>query len=364
MEQLDIDSMLMSRCLELAKNGMGSVAPNPMVGAVLVYNNTIIGEGFHKEYGHDHAERMAINSVKDKSLIPQSTLYVSLEPCSYFGKTPPCSDLIKESGIKRLVIATKDPNPKVQGRGIEILEKAGCEITLGVLENDAIELNRRFFVFHNKKRPYVILKWAQTLDGFIDIVRPPNAPVTPTWIISSLERTLVHRWRSEEQAILVGTNTVARDNPRLDVRDWSGNSPLRVVMDRKLRLSPQSNVYDGSVPTLVFIGNNSSASAGKASFAAIPNMEMLTVDFAKGVENQVLKELFSRDLLSVIVEGGATLLNSFISRDLWDEARIFVGNKFFGDGIKAPTFNGELHSYDQVGDSKLFIYRKSPSKVI
>jgi diaminohydroxyphosphoribosylaminopyrimidine deaminase/5-amino-6-(5-phosphoribosylamino)uracil reductase len=362
MEQLELDTMYMHRCLELAKKGMGNVAPNPMVGAVVVYNNTIVGEGFHKDYGQDHAERIAINSVKDKEQLSQSTLYVSLEPCSHFGKTPPCTDLIKESGIKRVVIATKDPNPKVLGRGTDVLKKAGCDVTVGVLEKESKELNRRFFVYHVKKRPYIILKWAQTLDGFIDAVRLPNQPIAPVWITNDLARTLVHRWRSEEQAILIGTNTVDKDNPRLDVRYWSGRSPLRIVMDRLLRISPESNVYDGSLPTLVFIGNNSSASARKANFASVPNLEMLTVDFAKGVETQVCKELFEREIVSLIIEGGAILMSSFIKRDLWDEARVFVGNKFFGDGIKAPTLNGKLFSYDQVGESKLFTYRNRIDK--
>ncbi len=356
MEQQAKDNLFMKRCLELASNGLGSVAPNPMVGALLVCNDTILAEGYHKEYGKDHAERMAISSLKDNSLLSQSTLYVSLEPCSHFGNTPPCTDLIIESGIKRVVIATKDPNPKVQGRGMENLKKAGCEVTLGVLEKEAKELNRRFFVFHNKKRPYIILKWAQTLDGYIDAIRKPTDPIAPIWITNDLSRTLVHRWRSEEQAIMIGTNTVEKDNPRLDVRDWSGRSPLRVILDRKLRLSPKLHVFDGSVPTLVFIGNNSSAAVRKASFTTNPNMELLTIDFARGIESQVLKELYDRQIISTIIEGGATLLTSFISRNLWDEARVFVGNKFFGDGIKAPSFNGEQYSYDSIGDSKLFTY--------
>ncbi len=290
MEQQTLDSLYMSRCLELAANGMGNVAPNPMVGSVVVYKDTIIAEGYHKEYGHDHAERMAINAVKDKDLLSESTLYVSLEPCSHFGKTPPCTDLIIESGIKRVVVATKDPNPKVQGRGIETLREAGIDVTVGVLDKEARELNRRFLVYHVRKRPYVILKWAQTLDGYIDSVRKADDPIAPVWITNDLARTLVHRWRSEEQAILIGTNTVAKDNPRLDVRDWSGRNPMRVVLDRKLRLSPDFHVFDGTIPTIVFIGNNSSASTKKPEFASIPNMELLTIDFAKGAESQVLTD--------------------------------------------------------------------------
>lgn len=359
MDNLEIDKMYMSRCLELAINGNGNVAPNPMVGAVIVHDNKIIGEGFHAQYGESHAEVNAINSVRDKSLLKKSTLYVSLEPCSHFGKTPPCTDRISEIGIPRIVIATVDPNPKVSGRGIEILKQHGHDVTVGVLENEARNVNREFITFHTKKRPYVILKWAQTIDGFIDAVRNPTDPTVPMWITNELARSLVHRWRSEEQAVLVGTNTVEKDNPHLNVRNWSGKAPIRVIVDRKLRLPKESHVFDGSQPTLLFIGNNSSSLSRKAEFGGIPNLEMITIDFVKGIENQILKELGDRDIISVIVEGGAMLLNSFIQKNLWDEARVFVGNKFFGEGIKAPLFKGTPINYDEVGDSKLFVYRNS-----
>ncbi|MGE0079513.1 MAG: bifunctional diaminohydroxyphosphoribosylaminopyrimidine deaminase/5-amino-6-(5-phosphoribosylamino)uracil reductase RibD [Bacteroidales bacterium] len=357
MDNSELDRMYMSRCLELALNGIGNVAPNPMVGAVIVHNNQIIGEGFHAFYGEAHAEINAINSVKDKSLLKDSTIYVSLEPCSHYGKTPPCTDRIVDLGIPNVVIAATDPNPKVSGRGIEILRQQGCNVTVGVLEDEALEQNRRFITYHTKKRPYVILKWAQTIDGFIDAVRQPSDPIEPIWITNEHARSLVHRWRSEEQAILVGTNTVERDNPHLNVRNWCGRAPFRVVLDRKLRLPKESNVFDGTQPTLLFMGNNSSSLARKPEFAGIPNLEMITIDFVKGVEAQILKELGSRDIISVIVEGGATLLSSFIQRGLWDEARVFVGNKFFGDGVKAPLFKGSPLNYDEIGDSKLFVYR-------
>ncbi|MDD2195584.1 MAG: bifunctional diaminohydroxyphosphoribosylaminopyrimidine deaminase/5-amino-6-(5-phosphoribosylamino)uracil reductase RibD [Bacteroidales bacterium] len=359
MEQHKQDEIYMGRCLELAANGKGRVAPNPMVGSVVVCNNRIIAEGYHREFGGDHAERMAINAVSDTSALSGSTLYVSLEPCSYHGKTPPCVDLIVESGIKRVVIAVQDPNPQIKGAGILKLKDAGIDVTVGVLESEAKELNRRFFVYHEKKRPYIILKWAQTLDGFIDAVRKPDDPIAPVWITNELARTLVHRWRSEEQSILIGTNTVEKDNPRLDVRHWSGKNPLRVVLDRKLRLPKQSNVYDGTVPTLVFVGNNSSASSQKAEFLSIPNMELITVDFAKGLEGRLLKELYERNISSLFIEGGAMLINSFLKRKLWDEARVFVGNQFFYDGVRAPEFSGKIRSYDEIGNSKLFTYRNS-----
>ncbi|MFA5649024.1 MAG: bifunctional diaminohydroxyphosphoribosylaminopyrimidine deaminase/5-amino-6-(5-phosphoribosylamino)uracil reductase RibD [Bacteroidales bacterium] len=362
MEKQSLDRMYMRRCLELAANGMGNVAPNPMVGAVIVHNNKIIAEGYHAEFGKDHAERLAINSVKNSELLKESTLYVSLEPCSHFGKTPPCANLIVESGIKRVVVATRDPNPKVQGRGIDLMKNAGIEVDEGVLEAEATELNRRFFVYHKKKRPYVILKWAQTLDGYIDAVRKPSDPIAPIWVTNEMSRKVVHRWRSEEQGIVIGTNTVAKDNPRLNVRSWSGRSPYRVVLDRKLRLPSSMNVYDGSVPTLVFVGNNSSAASKRQVFASIPGLELLTVDFARGVEDQVLTELYERGIISIIIEGGAMLIGSFVKKNYWDEARVFVGNKFFGNGVKAPELSGEFYSYDEIGDSKLFTYRNKLSK--
>ena len=193
-------------------------------------------------------------------------------------------------------------------------------------------------------------------------MRKPTDPIAPIWVTNELSRTLVHRWRSEEQAIMIGTNTVAKDNPRLDVRNWSGRSPLRIVLDRKLRLPADMNVYDGSLPTLVFVGNNSSAASKRKSFASVPNMELLTIDFARGAEDQVLKELYEREVSSVIIEGGAMLISSFVKKNYWDEARVFVGNKFFGDGVKAPELNGDFFSYDEVGDSKLFTYRNKRSK--
>lgn len=349
--------MYMSRCLELAQNGQGNVAPNPMVGALIVHNDRIIGEGYHIKYGDIHAEIAAINSVKDKSLLRESTLYLSLEPCSHFGKTPPCTDAIIAMEIPRIIIATMDVNPKVMGRGIEILRKAGREVIVGVMEAEAKDLNRRFFTFQTKKRPYIILKWAQTLDGFIDANRGPADPIAPIWITNELSRSLVHRWRSEEQAILIGTKTVEKDNPKLNVRDWSGRTPTRVIIDRKLRLPIESNVFDGGIPTLLFIGNNAAASVRKSQFAAIPNLEIISIDYAKGMEMQLLKELYDRNISSVMIEGGAIIINSFVQKNLWDEARVFIGNQFFYDGVKAPSFARELHSYDELGDSKLFTYR-------
>ncbi len=357
MENHEVDIFYMKRCLELALNGQGSVAPNPMVGAVIVYNNKIIGEGYHIKYGEAHAEINAINSVKDKSLLKESTLYLSLEPCSHFGKTPPCTDRIIECGIPRIVVATKDINPKVSGRGIDTLRKEGRKVDVGILENEALEQNRRFFTYHAKKRPYIILKWAQTLDGFIDTIRKPTDPIAPVWITNEMARSLVHRWRSEEQALMIGTNTVEKDNPMLTVRNWGGRTPLRVIVDRKLRLPINMNVFDGNYPTLLCIGNNTSASARKPEFVTIPNLEMVTIDFAKGMETQLLKEFYDRQIISVMIEGGAKLINSFLEKSLWDEARVFIGNRFFYNGVKGPNFSGTAVSYNEIGDSKLFIYK-------
>ncbi len=359
MDTLSIDKMYMARCLELALNGQGNVAPNPMVGALIVHNERIIGEGYHVKYGDSHAEINAVNSVKNKSLLKQSTLYLSLEPCSHFGKTPPCVDTIIAMGIPKVVVATIDVNPKVMGRGVDYLRKAGVEVVVGVMEDEARDLNRRFFTFQTKKRPYIILKWAQTIDGFIDAARGPSDPITPIWITNELSRSLVHRWRSEEQAILIGTKTVEKDNPKLNVREWSGRTPTRVIIDRKLRLPIDANVFDGKIPTLLFIGNNATASVRKAQFAAISNLEIISIDFARGMEFQLLKELYDRNINSVMIEGGAIIINSFVQKNLWDEARVFVGNKFFYDGVKAPVFNRKLYSYDELDDSKLFTYRNS-----
>jgi diaminohydroxyphosphoribosylaminopyrimidine deaminase / 5-amino-6-(5-phosphoribosylamino)uracil reductase len=359
MDNHEVDIFYMKRCLELALNGQGSVAPNPMVGAVIVHNNRIIGEGYHIKYGEAHAEINAINSVKDKSLLKESTLYLSLEPCSHYGKTPPCTDRIIESGIPRIVVATKDVNPKVSGRGIENLRKEGRKVDVGVLEKEAVEQNRRFFTYHEKKRPFIILKWAHTLDGFIDTIRKPNDPIAPVWITNEMARSLVHRWRSEEQTIMIGTNTVEKDNPMLTVRNWGGRTPLRVIIDRKLRLPLNSNVFDGNYPTLLFIGNNTSASARKNDFVTIQNLEMVSIDFAKGMETQLLKEFYDRQIISVIIEGGAKFINSFLEKNLWDEARVFIGNRFFYNGTKGPNFTGIPLSFNDIGDSKLFVYRNT-----
>jgi len=316
----------MQRCIELARNGLDNVAPNPVVGCVIVSNGKIIGEGYHRKYGEAHAEVNAINSVKDKENLKTATLYVNLEPCCYHGKTPPCTDLIIRHKIPKAVIGCTDPAPKVSGKGIEQLKGAGCKVTYGTLERECKELNRRFFTFNEKKRPYIMLKWAQTMDGFIT-----NGKGEPAWISNELSHTLVHKWRSEEQAIMVGTNTAHLDNPQLNVREWSGKNPLRVVLDKTLRLSKDLHLFDRSIPTVVF------TSCEKKSQK---NLEYVNIDFKNPIIPQILEELYRREIQSIIIEGGAELLNSFIKNDIWDEMRVFIGNKIFGNGIKAPELPG------------------------
>ena len=316
----------MRRCLELAKNGLGTTYPNPMVGSVIVCDGKIIGEGWHKKSGEPHAEVNAVNSVKDKSLLKRSTIYVSLEPCSHFGKTPPCCDLIIENKIPNVVVGTVDSNIKVAGNGIKKLIEAGAKVTVGILETECKELNKRFFTFHEKKRPYVILKWAETQDGFI-------APLTkleqkPVWITNKFSRQLVHKWRSEEQAILVGTNTVIDDNPKLDVRDWTGNNPIKIILDQNNRIPKDSYIFNNQVKTIIFSNSSTRISQENSIFEVI--------DFKKNLANQILNVLYKHHIQSVMIEGGLQTLQTFIDENLWDEARVFIGNNNFETGIKAP----------------------------
>lgn len=329
METSTSHEQYMLRCIELARLGFGETAPNPMVGSVIVHKGKIIGEGYHHKCGLPHAEVNAIESVADKSLLPESTLYVSLEPCSHFGKTPPCSDLIIQHKIPKVVICNVDPNPKVKGKGIEKLRNAGIEVITDVLREAGEELNKRFFMFYRKSRPYIILKWAQTQDGFIDIERAPGQQQRPTWITNEEARMLVHKWRSEEQAIMVGTNTAFLDNPKLNVRDWTGKHPTRIVIDRTLRLPQSLNLFDGSVPTIVFTQEETEDEENT-------NVEFVTIPFDEYLPEHILGELYRRQIQSLIIEGGAKLLNSFIDAELWDEARVFTGEKYFHSGVSAP----------------------------
>lgn len=316
------------RCIELAQNGFGTTYPNPMVGSVIVYEGKIIGEGWHKKAGEPHAEVNAVQSVKDKSLLKKATIYVSLEPCSHFGKTPPCCDLIIANQIPNVVVGTVDPNEKVAGRGIKKLIENGANVTVGILEDECNELNKRFFTFHQKKRPYIILKWAESQDGFLAPEKEIDQERKPIWITNQYSRQLVHKWRTEEQAILVGTQTVIDDNPKLNTRDWSGNNPVRVVLDQNNRISKDSFVFNDSVKTIVFSKSENNITTENTIYEKI--------DFSKNVVSQILDILYQHQIQSIIIEGGRQTLQSFIDSDLWDEARIFTGTNTFEKGTKAP----------------------------
>ena len=352
-----ISEKYMQRCIELARLGQGNTAPNPMVGAVIVHHQKIIGEGFHRKAGEPHAEVNAIHAVKDKSLLSESALYVNLEPCAHYGKTPPCANLIAQLKIPEVIIGTMDTASHVSGKGIEILKKAGCKVTTGVLENQSRALNKRFFTFHEKKRPYIILKWAETLDGFIDVLRTKNHPVEPTWITNDLSRMLVHKWRAEEQAILIGTNTAKADNPSLTTRYWPGKSPLRIVFDRQFELPPHLNIFTTDAPTCVFADKKNIIKAPKYSN---PNIGIEFVDYQQGFEQQMFDFFVKHNIQSLIVEGGAQVLNYFLANNLWDEALVFVGDRKFMRGVKAPQITGKVVQKENLGNSKLLLIQNKP----
>lgn len=342
-----IHEIYMQRCLQLARLGAGSVSPNPMVGAVIVHNNQIIGEGYHQKYGTAHAEVNAVNQVlanheNAADLLRQSTIYVSLEPCAHYGKTPPCADLIIKHQIRQVIVGCRDPFAQVDGKGIEKLQQAGIEVVTSVLENECRDLNKRFFTRVQKQRPYIILKWAQTANGFF-------APTgnQQHWITGAESRKLVHQWRGEEDAILVGKNTARIDNPQLNTRLWPGKSPKRVVIDRNLELDKQLHLFDNSVETFVFNAVKTEFD-GKTKYIALE-------DFDRFVPQYILFQLYLQDVQSIIIEGGAQTLNSFIEAGLWDEARIFTGQKLLPDGIKAPICFGSKTEEATVGADRLQI---------
>lgn len=318
------------RCIQLAKNGLGTTYPNPMVGSVIVYNNEIIGEGWHRKSGEPHAEVNAINSVKDKSVLAKATIYVSLEPCSHFGKTPPCCDLIIKHKIPNVVVGTIDPNSKVSGAGIKRLQENGANVTVGILEKECNELNKRFFTFHNKKRPYIILKWAESQDGFIAPLTKDKAE--PVWISNEFSRQLVHKWRSEEQAILVGTKTVIDDNPKLDVRDWSGENPMRIVLDRNGRIDQNYHVKNGLIKTIVI--------TEQENLTSTENCIYENAIFDVKLTKTITDISYKYGIQSILIEGGKQTLQSFIDDNFWDEARVFIGNNHLKSGITAPSLNG------------------------
>jgi len=335
-----IDEVFMRRAMELAVLGRGHVSPNPMVGSVIVYDGKIIGEGWHKKYGDAHAEVNAVNDVDDKDLLSKSTVYVNLEPCSHVGKTPPCADMLIARGVKKVVVANLDSNPLVAGEGIKKLRGAGIEVITGILNKDGHELNKRFFTYVEKQRPYIILKWAETADGFI-----ARENYDSKWISNEHSRQLTHKWRAEEDAILVGAKTAAHDNPQLDVRDWTGRNPVRIVIDRFLKLDPRLHVFSKKQKTILY---------NVLKHEEHSNLSLVRVDEEDFINN-VIKDLFKQKIQSVIVEGGATILKLFIDAGLWDEARIFQSPRLFEKGISAPELRGKLHESHSIHSDTLRI---------
>lgn len=318
----------MQRCLQIAAKGLGNVAPNPMVGCVIVCNNQIIAEGYHEQYGCAHAEPNAIKQVSDE-LLSESTLYVTLEPCSHYGKTPPCADLIISKGIKKVVVGNLDTNPLVSGKGIQKLKDAGIEVEYGVLDKECRALNKRFFTFHEKKRPYVILKWAQTQDGFISRWPLPEIK-EDNWITGKESKELVHQWRSQEQAILIGYNTLINDNPLLTTRLADGKNPIRLVLSRTIDLSDDLNIFNTDAKTIVF---------NPLKDGAKNTIEFVKIDWNNKAQ-EVLDYCFKNNISSVIIEGGTNTIYNFMNINAWDEAQVFVNpTKKFTQGISAPDIN-------------------------
>ena len=336
----------MQRCLTIAAKGLGYVAPNPMVGCVIVHNNTIIAEGYHQVYGGLHAEPNAIKQVDD-SLLKESTLYVNLEPCSHHGKTPPCAVLIISKGIKKVYVGNLDTNPLVAGKGIKKLQDAGIAVEYGILNDACRALNKRFFTFHEKKRPYIILKWAQTNDGFIS-QNPLPIHKEDNWITGTESKQLVHQWRTEEQAILIGYNTALIDNPLLTARLATGKNPLRVVIDKEFALPKHLAVFNEDAETLVFNAKETTSSS---------HTQLIKIDF-KNLIPEILKHLHSKNIASIIIEGGTKTINAFITQNLWDEARVFVNpHKKFVNGLQAPIINISQVNSQLIGTDKLYILK-------
>ncbi len=337
---MKIHEKYIKRCIQLAQNGIGTTYPNPLVGSVIVHKEKIIGEGWHRKSGESHAEVNAINSVKNKSLLSEATIYVSLEPCNHFGKTPPCSDLIIKYKIPNVVIGSIDPNKEVSGKGIKKLEEHGINVTVGVLEKECNELNKRFFTFHNKKRPYVILKWAESKDGFIAPFQKEKKE--PYWISNEFSRQIVHKWRTEEQAILVGTKTVLDDNPKLDARDWYGNNPTRIIIDKSGKISNDYFIKNQKNKTIIITEEEKNISNENIKY------ESNIFDFH--LSESILKILYKNNIQSVIIEGGKQTIQTFIDSNTWDEARIFIGNVFLEDGVIAPIIKKNYNIHNIIKD--------------
>jgi len=340
----------MGRCIELAKSGFGQTYPNPMVGCVIVCDGKIIAEGWHHKAGEPHAEVNAIQNLEDESLIKKSTIYVSLEPCSHFGKTPPCADLIVSKGFKKAVIGTVDPFAKVSGKGIQKLMTNGCSVLVGILEDKCIELNKRFMRFHEQKRPYVILKWAESQDGFLSPFEyGKSGKNDPIWLTNAYSKQLVHKWRSEEQAILVGKHTALMDNPSLTTKLWESKHPLKIIINKELEVPADNAIFSDKAETLVF-----TSKLPQSVFQQHINYSQ--IDFKTPVIPQILKELHQREIQSLIVEGGKITLESFIDSNLWDEARVFISPKTLKCGTPAPKFDKQPYSSKNILKDKLSFY--------
>lgn len=343
--------LFMNRCFSLAQQARGFTAPNPMVGAVLVYNQKIIGEGWHQQYGGNHAEVNCLNNVEKvyKHLIHESTLYVNLEPCAHQGNTPPCADRLVQEKIKHVVIANTDPFAQVNGRGLEILKQGGVAVTTGVMEKEGLWLNRRFFCFHTFRRPYIILKWAQTADGFIAPADRSRLQITGEY-----SQLLVHKWRTEEAAVMVGSTTAMNDNPQLTARLYDGRQPLRIITDRNLQLPDTHHIFDKKVPTWI---------VNELKDETTDNLEYVKLNYDEQFLEQLMERLYEGRILSLIVEGGSALLNSFINEGLWDEVRKFTGKSILNEGIPAPQLkNGDrvLNTFVEQDTLDIFVNNKSP----
>lgn len=349
MTQTEKDKMFMQRCLDLAGLAGVNVSPNPMVGAVIVLEEEIIGEGYHQFFGGPHAEVNAVNNVPSNLIdsLNQATIYVSLEPCAHTGKTPPCLDLILKHKFKRVVVGCKDPNPLVSGRSIELMKDASINVTTGILESECLKLNKRFFTYQLKKRPYVILKWAQTKDGFIDLNRDEETERKINWISHPDTQSIVHHWRSKEQAILVGWKTIEHDNPSLTVREVKGLNPLRIIIDSNLNMPKDSKVFTDGDKTVI-INKIKNEESGNVSFVKLPQITTRTI----------LSFLYDLEISSVFVEGGSGTIQHFLLDGLWDEARIIQSKTSFGDGIKAPKINGIPAKTYSFAEDQLFHYFK------
>ena len=337
------------RCIQLAQNGIREAAPNPMVGAVIVHNDRIIGEGYHIRCGESHAEVNAIKSVKNKEFLKESTIYVSLEPCSHTGKTPPCADLIIANNIPNVVIGCQDPFSKVAGNGIKRLREHGIHVEEGVLEEECLQLIRRFCTYHNHKRPYIVLKWAESADGYIDTTRTDGKPIILSSPLSSL---ITHKRRSEISSILVGTNTARLDNPSLTTRGWNGNSPIRLVIDQKNTLSPNLHLFDSSISTIVFT---------ETVIESRRNLQYITLDFDKNIPHQICNILYDKNIQSVLIEGGSQTHQSFIDQDLWDEIHVEKTKLMLSEGVKSANIPEEVIPKKEIHfGSTFFIYLKNP----